>query len=74
MTSKMDEAAAGGSKNEVVISDCPVINVVVYKDRAEVTREISLQLESGPQEVGNPTFEAIHERLLHFLNAGACLG
>ncbi|XP_065920409.1 protein F37C4.5-like [Dysidea avara] len=47
----MDEAAAGGSKNEVVISDCPVINVVVYKDRAEVTREISLQLESGPQEV-----------------------
>ena len=50
----MDEAvaaAAGSSRNEVVISECPVINVVVYKDRAEVTREISIQLESGAQEV-----------------------
>ena len=47
---KMEEAAKN-SKNEVVVSECPVINVVVYKDRAEVTREISLQLESGAQEV-----------------------
>ena len=38
-------------KVEVVISDCPVLSVVVYKDRAEVTREISLQLEAGIQEV-----------------------
>lgn len=38
-------------KNEVIISECPVLNVVVYKDRAEVTREIALQLEVGTQEV-----------------------
>lgn len=38
-------------KNEVIIGECPVLNVVVYKDRAEVTREISLELEAGAQEV-----------------------
>ena len=39
------------SDGEVIISECPVLNVVVYKDRAEVTREISLQLEAGTREV-----------------------
>ena len=43
--------AESEGKNEVIISECPVLNVVVYKDRAEVTREISLQLEAGTQEV-----------------------
>ena len=44
-------AVSDSDKIEVVISDCPVLGVVVYKDRAEVTREISLQLEAGIQEV-----------------------
>lgn len=47
----MEKSAASDGKSEVVISECPVLNVVVYKDRAEVTREISLELEAGVQEV-----------------------
>jgi len=47
----MEESTVSVGKNEVIISECPVLNVVVYKDRAEVTREISLELEAGVQEV-----------------------
>ena len=48
---KIEKFEMSDVKNEVIISECPVLNVVVYKDRAEVTREIALQLEVGTQEV-----------------------
>lgn len=51
LRSKMEKPEASDVKTEVIISECPVLNVVVYKDRAEVTREIALQLEAGTQEV-----------------------
>lgn len=51
MDSEVEKPGASDSKNEVIIGDCPVLSVVVYKDRAEVTREIALQLETGTQEV-----------------------
>ena len=47
----MEKPETSDVKTEVIISECPVLNVVVYKDRAEVTREIALQLEAGTQEV-----------------------
>ena len=42
---------AENSKTEVEISQCPVHWVVVYPDRAEVTREIKITLDVGEQEV-----------------------
>ena len=38
-------------RTEVAIPDHPVRFVVVYPDRAEVTRDVRLQLEAGENEV-----------------------
>lgn len=40
-----------GKKREVDIPDCPVHSVVVYPDRAEVTRLVTVRLEEGDAEV-----------------------
>lgn len=38
-------------RTEVIMPNHPVRYVVVYPDRAEVTREVRLQLEVGENEV-----------------------
>ena len=42
---------AACKRTEVVIPDHQVRCVVVYPDRAEVTREVRLQLDAGENEV-----------------------
>lgn len=39
------------SKKTVELPGCPVTYVVVYSDRAEVTREVDLTLEVGDHEI-----------------------
>ena len=41
----------GDSKQEVDISLCPIYSVVVYPDRAEVTRDVTVHLNVGTAEV-----------------------
>lgn len=41
----------GDSKQEVDISACPIYSVVVYPDRAEVTRDVTVHLNVGTGEV-----------------------
>ena len=38
-------------KTEVELSKCPVRSVVVYPDRAEVTRQVEVSLEAGEHEI-----------------------
>lgn len=47
----MEEPKATCKRTEIVIPDHQVQCVVVYPDRAEVTREVRLQLDAGENEV-----------------------
>ena len=44
-------AALAARKTEVELPRCPVRFVVVYPDRAEVTREVAVNLDAGEHEV-----------------------
>ena len=45
------EDPSSPSRTEVEFPACPVRFVVVYPDRAEVTREVKVQLVEGEHEV-----------------------
>eukprot|EP00111_Clytia_hemisphaerica_P006911 TCONS_00020029-protein len=50
-TIKKSESSATSTKEEVPIKDCPVKNVTVFVDRAEVNRIVDLNLQQGNVEV-----------------------
>ncbi|XP_066914040.1 protein F37C4.5-like isoform X5 [Clytia hemisphaerica] len=50
-TIKKSESSATSTKEEVQIKDCPVKNVTVFVDRAEVNRIVDLNLQQGNVEV-----------------------
>lgn len=51
MSDRDEVGPSGLSVKEVDIADCPVHSVVVYPDRAEVTRVVRVELDSGDCEV-----------------------
>jgi len=50
-TIKKSESSATSTKEEIPIKDCPVKNVTVFVDRAEVNRIVDLNLQQGNVEV-----------------------
>ena len=50
-SSKSTMSAPAARKTEVELPRCPVRYVVVYPDRAEVTREVAVNLDAGEHEV-----------------------
>jgi len=48
---KSESSATSSTKEEVPIKDCPVKNVTVFVDRAEVNRIVDLNLQQGNVEV-----------------------
>jgi len=50
-TDKKEKEMHSLSKNEVTTKECPVKNVTVFTDRAEVNRVIDLDLKTGNAEV-----------------------